>query len=66
MRRKTLKKGDKVVMHTCLESQNPKYEGKVWTCRTDEKEVEWTSLNVVWLEGYSGAFSTEFLQKVNV
>jgi hypothetical protein len=61
-----LKKGDKVVMHTCIEATNPKNYGKIWTCRTDEKEVTWTNQNVVWLKDYSGAFSVEFLQKVNI
>lgn len=62
----SLKKGDKVVMHTCIESRLEKNFGKVWICRTDESEVSWTRPNVVWLEGYAGAFSTEFLQKVNI
>jgi hypothetical protein len=61
-----LKKGDKVVMHTCIEAKNPKNYGKIWTCRTDEQKVTWTNPNVVWLDGYSGAFSVEFLQKVNI
>lgn len=61
-----LKKGDKVVMHTCMEAVHPKNYGKIWICRTDESEVSWTRPNVVWLEGYAGAFSTEFLQKVNI
>ncbi|MCD3217456.1 hypothetical protein G8S55_09385 [Clostridium botulinum C] len=34
MEKELLKKGDKVVMHTCLESE--KYNGKIWTCATDE------------------------------
>lgn len=34
-----LKKGDKVVMHTCLESKG-KNLGKVWTCRTDSFKCE--------------------------
>lgn len=63
---KPLKKGDKVVMHTCMEAENPKNYGKIWTCRTDEKEVNWTTPNVVWLEGFAGAFSVEFLQKVKL
>lgn len=32
-----LKKGDKVIMHTCLEAE--KHEGKIWVCRTDEYEI---------------------------
>lgn len=61
-----LKKGDKVVMHTCMEALNPENFGKIWTCRTDEKEYSWTSTKVIFLEGFSGCFSVEFLQKVNI
>ncbi|WP_245153946.1 hypothetical protein [Jeotgalibacillus proteolyticus] len=60
-----LKKGDKVVMHTCIEAKDPNNLGKIWTCRTDEQEVTWTGSNVVWLEGFSGAFSAQYLQKVD-
>jgi hypothetical protein len=28
------KKGDKVVMHTCVEAK--RYDGEIWTCKTDE------------------------------
>lgn len=58
----TLKKGDKVVMHTCPESE--KHNGRVWACRTDEYEM--CGSRVVMLEGYSSCFSVRFLQKVNV
>lgn len=61
-----LVKGDQVVMHTCIEAKNPSNYGKLWTCYTDETKVNWTNPNVVWLEGYAGAFSVEYLQKVNV
>lgn len=62
---KPLKKGDKVVMHTCIEAASN--DGVVWTCRTDERKLHEThNYTVVWLEGYSGCFSTEYLQKVNV
>jgi hypothetical protein len=63
MSAKILQKGEHVVMHTCYESE--KYDGKVWTCITDEfqdKGKQW----VVFLDGFSGYFSTEFLQKVNL
>lgn len=59
-----LKKGDKVVMHTCDEAKV--YNGKVWTCKSDEfiqgkKPFE---QNLVFLEGVSGSFCTEYLQIV--
>ena len=60
-----LKKGDKVVMHTCLESENPKYAGKIWTCIDDEFKAN-SSGNGVFLEGFSGYFYTEYLQKINL
>lgn len=58
-----LKKGDKVVMHTCYKAKY--YNGKVWTCRTDEYEAKDGDM-VVFLEDYSGMFLTEYLQKVNI
>ena len=44
-----LKNGDKVVMHTCIEAE--RYEGKVWTCRTDSY-VSKCGEEVVFLEGF--------------
>ena len=63
-----LKKGEKVVMYTCMEARNPKYNGKVWTCKTDEyTQGEGVyKQNLVFLEGFSGCFSAKFLQKVNL
>jgi hypothetical protein len=59
-KRETLKfkKGDKVVMHTCMEAYGR--EDKVWTCVCDSYER--CGSEVVFLEGYSGAFATEFLK----
>lgn len=59
-----LKKGDKVVMHTCLESKGKNF-GKVWTCHTDSFKCE-TGIEVVFLEGFSGFFYTKFLQPVKL
>ena len=59
-----LKKGDKVVMHTCLESKG-KNLGKVWTCHTDSFKCE-AGIEVVFLEGFSGFFYTKFLQPVKL
>lgn len=58
-----LKKGDTVVMHTCVESEQ--YKGKIWTCDGDE----FTSANgsqVVFLEGFSCYFLVKYLQFVNI
>lgn len=67
MKRNLLKQGDKVVMHTCLESEGKNY-GKIWTCRSDEftKGEGVYAENVVFLEGFSGYFTTEYLQKINI
>jgi len=56
-----LKKGDMVVMHTCVEAKLN--EGRVWKCAGDEFNP---SAPAVFLEGFSGHFATEFLQKVDV
>ncbi len=68
MSAKPLKKGDKVVMHTCGEAEH--YDGRIWTCRTDE-EVRYKGQGVleqrlVFLEDFSGSFDANCLQKVNV
>ncbi|MBU8637671.1 hypothetical protein KM895_02915 [Bacillus pumilus] len=55
------KKGDMVVMHTCLEAKLN--EGRVWKCAGDEFNP---SAPAVFLEGFSGHFAVEFLQKVDV
>lgn len=65
-----LKKGDKVVMHTCIEANGPNNYGKIWVCKTDE-EIRYEGQGVleqrlVFLEGYSGSFKTKYLQKVNI
>ncbi|MEH6943568.1 hypothetical protein [Bacillus sp. JJ722] len=60
-----LKKGDKVVMHTCGEAEH--YNGKIWTCKTDEfKHHPNHDYTVIMLEGFSGSFHTEFLQLVDL
>lgn len=58
-----LKNGDSVVMHTCGEADH--YKGKIWTCRGDEFKAT-NSEGVVFLEGFSGYFLAEYLQKVQV
>lgn len=60
-----LKKGDKVVMHTCGESDFPKYKGKLWTCTTDSY-LDKSKQEVVFLDGFSGCFCVEYLQIVNL
>lgn len=63
-----LKKGELVVMHTCVEARNPKYEGKIWTCKTDQftRGEGVYAQDSVFLEGFTGSFAPEFLQRVNV
>ncbi|MEB2270134.1 hypothetical protein LAV33_07635 [Bacillus safensis] len=56
-----LKKGDLVVMHSCVEAVLS--EGRVWKCKGDEFNP---SAPAVFLEGFSGHFAAEFLQKVDV
>jgi hypothetical protein len=58
-----LKKGDYVVMHTCIEAKC--YTGKLWKCRSDQ-EINSSGNKVVFLEGFSGSFSSKHLQKVNI
>lgn len=64
MNTKILKKGDKVVMHTCMESKGKNF-GKIWTCRTDSFKND-AGDEVVFLDGFSGSFDTEFLQPVSL
>lgn len=61
-----LKKDDVVVMHTCGEAEH--YDGKLWICKADEftKGEGIYKENLVFLEGFSGSFSTKYLQKVDV
>ncbi|MCY7692173.1 hypothetical protein MH111_17235 [Bacillus altitudinis] len=59
--REKLKKGDLVVMHSCIEAVLS--EGRVWKCKGDEFNP---SAPAVFLEGFSGHFAAEFLQKVDV
>lgn len=59
--------GDLVVMHTCMEADNPANAGKIWTCKSDEfKHHPTHDYTVIMLEGFSGSFATKYLQKVDV
>jgi hypothetical protein len=55
-----LKKGDRVVMHSCLEADI--HSGRVFTCRADESQLP-SGERVVWLEGLCACYSVEFLKK---
>ncbi|WP_326083752.1 hypothetical protein, partial [Paenibacillus graminis] len=59
-----LKKGDHVVMHTCIEAET--HKGRIWTCKSDQftRGTGVYEQDSVFLEGYSGSFAPEFLQKV--
>lgn len=61
-----LKQGDKVVMHTCMEHDHPDNFGKIWTCKTDSFRHKGHDYDSIFLEGFSGSFSTEYLQKVDM
>lgn len=61
-----LKKGDTVVMHTCMEATNPKYLGRIWVCKTDAFRHKGHDYDCIFLEGFSGSFSAEYLQKVDI
>ncbi len=67
MERELLKKGDKVVLHDCKESEGRNC-GKIWTCRTDEVITGegYYNQGIVFLEGFDDSFPTTHLQKVNV
>ena len=58
----TFKKGDKVIMDGCYESSLPEYKDKVWTCKTDSF-LDKAKQEVVFLEGFSGYFSAQYLMK---
>ncbi|MFF2532196.1 hypothetical protein ACFVS2_25135 [Brevibacillus sp. NPDC058079] len=62
----SLKKGDKVVMHTCGEATY--YNGKIWICSSDEFSTGEGiyKQDLVFLEGYDSSFLTKYLQKVDI
>lgn len=60
-----LKKGDKVVMHSCFESNIHEYKGVLWTCQTDSF-LDNSKDEVVFLENFSGYFLTKYLQIVKL
>lgn len=52
-------------MHTCHEATF--YKGKIWTCKTDSYKtgsVDYGFQELVFLEGFSGAFAANFLAAV--
>lgn len=57
-----LQVGEKVVMHTCYEAA--KYDGRIWPVRSNPWILGVSE--VVLLEGFSGGFATEYLQRVNL
>ncbi|MFP4976362.1 hypothetical protein ACE6ED_13245 [Paenibacillus sp. CN-4] len=59
-----LKKGDRVVMHTCIEAET--HNGRIWTCSSDQftRGTGALAQDSVFLEGFSGLFASEYLQKV--
>ena len=61
---KAFKKGDIVVMNPCVLATVPEYKDKLWTCTTDSYKSNYGT-EVVFLEGFSGFFNCDFLDKVN-
>ena len=59
-----MKKGDTVVMHTYMEHDHPKYYGKVWTCKSDAFRHKSHDYCSIFLEGFSGSFSTAQFQEL--
>lgn len=61
-----LKKGDRVVMHTCIEAET--HNGRIWTCSSDQftRGTGALAQDSIFLEGFSGSFAPEFLQKVTL
>ena len=64
----TLIKGDKVVMHTCIEATLPNYKDKIWVCETDSylNKSTYEDIELVFLKGFSGCFATKFLTLIKV
>lgn len=61
----TFKKGDKVLMHTCYEATLEIYKDRIWTCQTDSF-LSRGKQDCVFLEGFSGCFSAEFLKNITI
>ena len=63
MEMKNFKKGNTVIMHTCIEAD--KYNGKIWTCSGDSY-IDKAGQECVFLEGFSGCFFCGYLQLVRI
>lgn len=59
-----LREGEKVVMHSCMESQGVNL-GKIWECRSDSFQTD-AGEEVVFLKGFSGYFLCKYLQPVRL
>lgn len=62
MEQEKLKKGDKVVMHTCRDAKL--FNGTIWVCAEDEKYNKQYDTSLVYLEGLNTPFKVKYLQKV--
>lgn len=58
-----LKKGDTVMMHTCIEARKREFKEKVWVCSSDSY-IAPSGHEMVFLEGFSGSFWTNYLNVV--
>lgn len=63
---KNFKDGDQVVMFDCMEANNPKNYGKLWTCEGESFVRDKGNPEVVFLKGFSGSFHCRYLQIVNL
>ena len=54
--------GDKVKMHTCVESRLDKYKDREFTCLSEPWDL--CGNEVILLDGVRGGFATEYLKKV--
>lgn len=57
----TLKKGDKVIMHNCVEAEF--YKATQWVCQTNSFNDR-GGQDVVFLENFSGYFIAKYLKKI--
>ncbi|PXW06481.1 hypothetical protein C8D70_12513 [Chryseobacterium sp. CBTAP 102] len=60
----TLKKNDRVVMHSCYEATLDEFK-KIWKCSTNSY-IDKSGEEVVFLDGFSGCFLVKYLQPVSV
>lgn len=65
---KSLKQGDYVVMHSCIEAESENNYGRVWRCKSDQwaEGESGHEKCFVQLQDWKGPFLREYLQEVNL